>query len=106
MSNDVFEKEIEAVNIKIAAYKAKKLAIPDELTDRQQQLQLGMTMLAMSVENGQLTEEVYLGRMKQKIEEEKKRARAFISQGKKDWAAQCLQRIKIMQAEIVATVEE
>lgn len=84
----------------MASYKVKKQEPPDDLLDRQQQVQLALTMLQTKVETGQLDQDTYLNQLKAKVVEEKQRAGMFAKQGKKDWGLLALRRAKIMEGEV------
>lgn len=77
--------------------------MPEDLDNRKQLLQISLNVLQTKVSAGQLTEQEYMKMMEEKIAEEKVLAKGLLAAGKKDWALQALNRVKIMKAEIEAS---
>jgi hypothetical protein len=57
MSNNVLEHEQKVVNEAIAGFKARGATVPDDLTDRQQQIDIRISLLVLQVQTGKLTME-------------------------------------------------
>jgi hypothetical protein len=100
VSNNVLEWEQKTIKGKIEAYEAKKQPVPEELTDRLQQVEIKMSVLVLSVQTGQLTVEVYLETLKKAITTEKQRALKFKKENKINAAKCALNRMKIMEEEV------
>ena len=57
VSNNVLEYELNLVTQTMAALQAKKQAVPEDLVDRKQQLDIKMQLLVLQVQSGKLTME-------------------------------------------------
>jgi hypothetical protein len=57
VSNNVLEFEERRVSAEIEAQSKRKATVPEELTDRKQQLEIKMQLLVLQVQTGKLTME-------------------------------------------------
>ena len=100
VSNNVLEAELDQVTRQIAQYQVKKAKVPEDLTDRKQQLEIKMQLLVLQVQMGKLTMDAYLAQVRQAITDTKSMAVQFKRGNKLDLAKRALARIKIMQDEV------
>eukprot|EP01135_Chromosphaera_perkinsii_P003775 Nk52_evm21s255 gene=Nk52_evmTU21s255 len=100
VSNMVLEWEQEQVDKLIIQYKTQKKGVPEDVTDRKNQIDIKMTILIASVQSGTLTMEGYLDMLRKRIPMDKKMALEYKSAGKTEWAKIALKRAKIMEDEL------
>ena len=105
ISHTVLDAEIKLLDEQIASYKARNAAVPDELTDRRQEVKLKMDLLLIQVQTQQLSLPVYIEQLKKKIIDEKQTAIRMRQAGRQEQARSALRRFKLMEKE-VAEVEE
>jgi hypothetical protein len=101
-SNDVLEWEKLRVTKLIAAAKAAKKPIPEDLPDRLQVVDMKMSMLVVQVQTGKLSPEKYTEVLKKSLESEKGLAKRLVGAGLREEAKLALARAKIIEAEIAA----
>ncbi|CAJ0745314.1 21203_t:CDS:2 [Entrophospora sp. SA101] len=104
-SNLVLQNEIELITNQITTLEAQRKPIPEDLLDRQNELEIKMNLLLISVQTNELTMAEYIERVKASIVNCKKLALFFKKAGKLDEAKKALRRSKIMEDE-VKEVEE
>ncbi len=90
----------------IASLTSKKQPVPEELADKKSAIELKLTLLQVQVTTGQLDQEMYMNQLKEKIAFEKSLATKLAKQSKKDLATVALRRVKVMEKELEATLEQ
>ncbi|CAJ0753947.1 22026_t:CDS:2 [Entrophospora sp. SA101] len=101
----ILQNEIELITNQITTLEAQRKPIPEDLLDRQNELEIKMNLLLISVQTNELTMAEYIERVKASIVNCKKLALFFKKAGKLDEAKKALRRSKIMEDE-VKEVEE
>lgn len=100
VSNNVLEFEQKSVNMEIEALQKKKLTVPDELTDRRQQIEIKLSLLILQVQSGKLTMDAYLGQLREAVVTVKQQALAFKRLNNLEMAKRALKRLAILQQEL------
>ncbi|KAJ3411982.1 Coiled-coil and C2 domain-containing protein 1B [Chytridiales sp. JEL 0842] len=99
-SNQVLEAEYNALVAQIAALKAARKPVPDELDDRKTGYEIRMNLLVTMVQVGALTMQAYIDSVKANVATTKKQTLAFKNAGKMDLTKQGMVRIKLMTDEV------
>lgn len=105
-SNDVMEYEIKSLEEKIAKLKQSDSVVPDELTERRDELKLKLNILQTQVETGSLTQEKYLEGLNQAIQRDKKLLSVYHQKGNQHAVKILTQRIQIMENEVASSLQE
>jgi len=98
LSNDVLEAEVQAIEEKYGEN------CPVDLVMRKLQLQASLDMLLASVQNGSLSMEDYIARLKERVLKDKILA-VHLKGDRQSEAVSVMRRIKIMEAEIHGAAE-
>eukprot|EP01117_Protostelium_nocturnum_P005307 TRINITY_DN1931_c0_g1_i5.p1 TRINITY_DN1931_c0_g1~~TRINITY_DN1931_c0_g1_i5.p1 ORF type:complete len:465 (+),score=115.54 TRINITY_DN1931_c0_g1_i5:421-1815(+) len=95
--NDVLEYELLVTKERKRGAKGREL---EDLEEREQQIQLKLQILAIQVETGQLSPEVYAEQLKQKVVFQKKELDRYVQKGQSIYASVVKKHIEIMENEI------